>query len=34
MAEFPFYEPEKVLRRNLITNPSFEAGTGWTVIGG
>lgn len=28
MAEFPFYEPEKVLRRNLATNPSFENGTG------
>src|SRR5699024_5757205 len=35
MAEFPFYEPEKVLRRNLIPNPSFESGLeGWEAVSG
>ena len=34
MAEFPFYEPERVLRRNLIPNPSFETLDGWEAVSG
>lgn len=35
MADFPFYEPERVLRRNLANNSSFEDGlNGWNITGG